>query len=75
LFSQWSGNGLVSYYMTKVLQDIGITDSTIQLTINGVLQIVNFITAVGMCFLVDKVGRRKLFLVSTSGMLASFIVW
>lgn len=43
--------------------------------INGCLQIFNFITAVGACFLVDKVGRRKLFLFATGGMLCSFIVW
>lgn len=28
-----------------------------------------------MCFFVDKIGRRKLFLTSTIGMLVSFIVW
>jgi hypothetical protein len=27
LFSQWSGNGLVSYYLAQVLKSIGITDS------------------------------------------------
>ena len=39
------------------------------------LQIFNLITAVTACFFVDKVGRRKLFLVSTTGMLLTFIVW
>ena len=34
-FSQWSGNGLVSYYLNKVFDAIGITDPTIQLLING----------------------------------------
>ena len=29
-FSQWSGNGLVSYYLNKVFDTIGITDPTIQ---------------------------------------------
>ena len=75
LFSQWSGNGLVSYYINLVLDGIGITDSDTQLIINGILQIINFITAVTMCFFVDKIGRRKLFLISTAGMLCSFIVW
>jgi len=61
--------------MTPVLDSIGITDSTMQLTINGVLQIFNFIIAVTMCFYVDKIGRRPLFLTSTAGMLGTFIVW
>ena len=75
LFSQWSGNGLVSYYISKVLDTIGITNSNIQLIINGCLQILNIIVATGQCFVVDKVGRRTLFLTATAGMLCTFIVW
>ncbi|KAG6819636.1 hypothetical protein H0H93_009988 [Arthromyces matolae] len=40
-FSQWSGNGLVSYYLNKVFDGIGITNPTTQLLINGILQIWN----------------------------------
>jgi len=70
-----SGNGLVSYYLFKVLADIGYTNTLTQNLINGCLQIFNLIIAVSMCFFVDKVGRRKLFLASTAGMLVTFIVW
>ena len=45
-FSQWSGNGLVSYYLTKVSDQIGITGTGTQLLINGILQIWNFSWAV-----------------------------
>ena len=38
-FSGWSGNGLVSNYLNKVFDTIGITDPTTQLLINGILQI------------------------------------
>ncbi|KAF5856058.1 hypothetical protein ETB97_007979 [Aspergillus alliaceus] len=75
LFSQWSGNGLVSYYISKILDRIGYTSSVEQNLINGCLNILNLIVAVTMCFFVDKVGRRKLFLISTAGMLVAFIVW
>ncbi len=34
-FSQWSGNGLVSYYLNAVFDTIGITNTTIQLLITG----------------------------------------
>lgn len=34
-FSQWSGNGLVSYYLRQVFITIGITDTKIQLLITG----------------------------------------
>ena len=75
LFSQWSGNGIGSYYLNIVLNDVGITDTTIQLTINGTIQILDIIVAVGMCFFVDKIGRRPLFLIATGGMFFTFVVW
>jgi MFS family permease len=74
-FSQWSGNGLVSYYMTDVLNAAQITNTQTQLAINGILNIINAIVAFVMCFFVDKLGRRPLFLVATGGMCLSFIVW
>ena len=37
LFSQWSGSGLISYYINKILTSIGITDPTTQFIINGML--------------------------------------
>lgn len=64
----------MSYYLTGVLNTIGITDSKTQLEINGYLSIVQLVSAVGICFFVDKVGRRPLFLTSCVGMLVSFIV-
>ena len=75
LFSQWSGNGLASYYMNIVLKDVGITATSTQLVINGCLQILNIIVAVGQCFVVDYFGRRTLFLTATTGMFFTFIVW
>jgi sugar porter (SP) family MFS transporter len=75
LFSQWSGNGLVSYYFNLVLDDVGITSSDTQFKINGALSIYNWAVALGMAFTVDKFGRRPLFLASTAGMLISFTIW
>lgn len=75
LFSQWSGNGIASYYLNIVLKNVGITSASTQLVINGCLQILDIIVAVGQCFVVDKVGRRTLFLVATGGMFVTFIVW
>ncbi|KAF8633809.1 hypothetical protein AX15_001250 [Amanita polypyramis BW_CC] len=67
-FSQWSGNGLVSYYNGKVLDLIGVTNPSTQLLINGILNIFNFIVAIIAGLLCDRVGRRPLFLTSTIGM-------
>lgn len=71
-FSQWSGNGLISYYLNKVFNGIGITDPTTQLLINGILQIYNLIIATIASFFVERLGRRLLFLSSCVGMLIFF---
>jgi len=71
-FSQWSGNGLVSYYLNKVFDSIGITSVAIQNLINGILQIWNLAIAVSAGLLCDRVGRRTLFLASNVGMLIFF---
>lgn len=75
LFSQWSGNGLASYYLNIVLEGVGITNDNTKLLLNGGIQIMNMIVALGQCFVVDYVGRRTLFLISTSGMFVTFCIW
>ncbi|KIJ34907.1 hypothetical protein M422DRAFT_782652 [Sphaerobolus stellatus SS14] len=68
-FSQWSGNGLISYYLSKVLSFVHITRPEDQLLISGFLNIFNLICAVLAGLLCDRVGRRKLFLASNGSML------
>ncbi|KAF2468806.1 general substrate transporter [Lindgomyces ingoldianus] len=75
LFSQWSGNGLVSYYATDVYKSIGITNSDTQLGINGGLTILSLIVSVSCALLVDRVGRRPLFITATASMCVTFILW
>ncbi|KAL1984688.1 hypothetical protein VTN96DRAFT_8814 [Rasamsonia emersonii] len=74
-FSQCSGNGLVSYYIHDILTSVGVKSSRDQSIINGGLQIWSFLVAILMSLLVDKVGRRKLFLIAGVGMLVSFSIW
>ncbi|KAM0698519.1 hypothetical protein Q7P36_001986 [Cladosporium allicinum] len=74
-FSQCSGNGIASYYLHDILQSVGVTNSYDQSLVNGGLQIWSFLVAVGFSQLVDKVGRRKLFLIAAVGMLLSFSIW
>ncbi|KAK7403738.1 hypothetical protein QQX98_010477 [Neonectria punicea] len=74
-FAQWNGIGVVSYYLTLVLDTVGITDTFDQTLINGLLQIFNFGAALSAAFLVDRLGRRTLFLWSGLGMLVSYVLW
>ncbi|KAJ1302471.1 hypothetical protein OPQ81_002789 [Rhizoctonia solani] len=72
VFSQWSGNGLISYYLERVLNGIGITKADDQTLINGVIAIYNFAIAITASFLVERAGRRRLFLISNAGMLIGY---
>ncbi|VUC26053.1 unnamed protein product [Clonostachys rosea] len=74
VFAQWNGVGVVSYYLALVLQTVGITSVTDQTLISGCLQIWNLIFAVGAAAFVDRLGRRPLFLISSVGMLVSFVL-
>lgn len=91
LFSQWSGNGLISYCkqistmassshltlldLSRIMESVGITDKFTQSLVNGILQIWGFILGLTSAFFVDKIGRRPLFRISTIGMLITFIAW
>ncbi|KAH7149026.1 general substrate transporter [Dactylonectria estremocensis] len=74
IFGQWVGNGVVSYYLAMVLATVGITSVTHQTLISGCLQIWNLIWAVAAASMVDKIGRRVLFLSSGAIMLVSYII-
>lgn len=74
-FSQWCGNGLISYYLVPVLETIGIQGSSEQAGLNGGLQIWNYIVALWAAFNIDRIGRRPMALVSTGSMIIIFTLW
>ncbi|CUM50056.1 uncharacterized protein AC631_00900 [Debaryomyces fabryi] len=75
ILMQLSGNGLVSFYLSKVLNSIGISDEKEQLKINGCLMIYNWATAVAVSFFVNRFRRRTLFMTSTILMLLTYVIW
>ncbi|OMP88984.1 Lactose permease, partial [Diplodia seriata] len=74
IFAQWSGNGVVSYYLALVLSASGIKDSKDQLLISGCMQIWNLIFSILAAVSIDRLGRRSLFLSSAGIMLVAYIV-
>lgn len=74
IFSQWVGNGVVTYYLSMVLNTIGITSVKDQTLISGCLQIWNIIFSITGANLVDRLGRRVLFLLSFALMLTSYVI-
>ncbi|TDZ30926.1 Lactose permease [Colletotrichum spinosum] len=69
IFGSWSGNGIITVYLSTALKQVGITDPAAQAGINGGLQIFNFCVALAAAALVDRLGRRVLFVTSSLVML------
>ncbi|KAH7399865.1 general substrate transporter [Cadophora sp. MPI-SDFR-AT-0126] len=74
VFAQWNGVGIISYYLVSVLKTVGIASPTQQTLINGFLQLWNLIAACTAAGMVDKLGRRFLFIASSVGMLICYII-
>ena len=75
-FAQWNGVGLISYYLFLILNTIGITEPKEQTLINALLNVSNWFSAVFVgAMMVDRLGRRTLFIISTGGMLVFYIIW
>ena len=72
--TNWIGNSIISYYLAPVLELVGITDYSQISGINGGLAVWNLFLAYGGSINAERVGRRGLFLTSTIGMLASYVV-
>ena len=74
-FSQWSGNGLISYYLTLILNSIGYTSENTQTLINALLTVWGMIWSLFFSSIINRFGRRTMFLASTIGCMVVYIVW
>ena len=74
IFSQWCGNGVVSYYLAMVLTTVGITSVTDQTLISVGLNAWNLLWSVAAAFSVDRLGRRPLFFASVGTMLVGYVI-
>ena len=75
LFTQWSGNTLISYYLGDLLRMIGFTDSTFLQKINLSISCWALVCAVIVSLLVVKIGRRAMYLTCTCSLLLCYIAW
>ncbi|RSH83869.1 hypothetical protein EHS25_005484 [Saitozyma podzolica] len=73
-FSQWVGNGIISYYLASILASVGVTSPSQQAGFNGGLQIWNWFAAIAGSLACERLGRRFLWLTSACGMLLSFSI-
>jgi len=75
LFTQWSGNTLISYYMGDLLQMIGFTDSTTKNNINLVNSCWSLVMATLVASQVRRFRRRVMYMTCTICLLCVYIGW
>ncbi|KAF2870101.1 hexose transporter-like protein [Massariosphaeria phaeospora] len=75
LFTQWSGNTLISYYLNPLLALIGYTDPNFKGKLNVGLNSWNLFNAVCISLLVRRFPRRKMYLICATSLLLCYICW
>jgi len=75
LFTQWSGNTLISYYFFTILGMVGITAPKTQQAINLGKEGWSLVNAFAIASFITRFKRRHMYLLCTSCMLAIYIGW
>ncbi|KAH7361146.1 hexose transporter protein [Pyrenochaeta sp. MPI-SDFR-AT-0127] len=75
IISQYSGNALFSNYINLVYEGAGIKDPNQKMGLSAGERVLYLGISLYAATLIDKVGRRPLFLSATAGMVVSFICW
>jgi len=75
LFTQWSGNTLISYYLGDLLQMIGYEDAEFKQKINVSIACWSLVCGVIVSLLVVKIRRRVMYLTCTISLLICYISW
>ncbi|KAL1873116.1 hypothetical protein VTK73DRAFT_1077 [Phialemonium thermophilum] len=72
LFHAWSGNGLISYYLPKVLANVGISSKKEQNQINLSISCMTLVTSSIAAFSTQRLSRRLMWLASFGLMAVSY---
>ncbi|KAJ6575915.1 hexose transporter [Mycena sp. CBHHK59/15] len=75
LFTQWSGNGLTSYLLARILDEIGVHENRTKNLINLALTCWGFVNATALALTVSKFKRRTMYLCCTISLLLIFTAW
>jgi sugar porter (SP) family MFS transporter len=74
IFQQLTGNNFILYYETTIFQQaIGFTPRMASL-MSGILNIWFFVFSFAPWFLIDRIGRKPLFLIGTFGQMVAFVI-
>lgn len=75
LFSQWSGNGVVSNYSARLYKNAGISNARERLIIGASKTILDMAVSIGCALFVERLNRRFSFLFATGGMWLTMVFW
>jgi len=75
LATQWSGNGLTSYFLARILDNVGVHDNHTKNLINLGITCWGFVNATVFALTSSRFKRRTIYLICTSSMLAVFTAW
>ncbi|KAF2009977.1 general substrate transporter [Aaosphaeria arxii CBS 175.79] len=75
LFTQWSGNTLISYYFGDLLKMVGITSSILKQKLNLANACWALINAFTISMFVTRFNRRTLYLTCTISLLCCYTAW
>lgn len=75
LFTQWSGNTLISYYLSDILDMIGRTSSIFKQQINVALSCWSLVSGVAIVLTCVRINRVTAAYICTISLLAVYVSW
>ncbi|TFK23548.1 hexose transporter [Coprinopsis marcescibilis] len=75
LATQWSGNGLTSYFLARILDNVGITSNRTKNIVNLANTCWGFFNATILALTVARFKRRTIYLICTTSLLTVFTAW
>ncbi|KAL4872510.1 hypothetical protein BDV12DRAFT_133559 [Aspergillus spectabilis] len=75
LFTQWSGNTLISYYLSDLLDMVNITDSVVKSKINVGIACWGLVCGTALALTAPRFKRRTMYLTCATSLLCVYIAW
>ncbi|KAL4897322.1 general substrate transporter, partial [Aspergillus ambiguus] len=75
LFTQWSGNTLISYYLSDLLNMVGITNGVVKSKINIGIACWGLVCGTALALTAPRFKRRPMYLTCASCLLCIYIAW
>ncbi|KAL4907570.1 hypothetical protein BDW74DRAFT_166889 [Aspergillus multicolor] len=75
LFTQWSGNTLISYYLSDLLDMVNVTDSVVKSKVNVGIACWGLVCGTALALTAPRFKRRTMYLTTASALLCVYIAW